>query len=315
MPINTWFRPPQGQVYQPLLPKQTTNPQNGKSHSKTYKRLAEILKTLKNASSDPNTITASMKEISELGVHNKPTSTRFFTKIGNHRGNNSQQYNLAYPTSSGIANHQLDLLNNIVTKLIEIKNNNEGLKPDVVDCLLNLSTCIDTHETLDKTRSNNNQQEVRDEIRRKIKGDEDVSKRYREIVLEAVKKNGSALQYASEELRGDRGTALTFAIYYGRNKDGILALIEAMPPEQLNHVTKAVHSALHLALEVDSEKEIIEALAKKCDVNLSLNDNNYTALTIAICNGHNKDGILALIEAMTPEQLKKHISHIKSITF
>ena len=110
-------------------------------------------------------------------------------------------------------------------------------------------------------------------------------------------------------------TALTIAIYNGSNKDGILALIEAMTPEQLNHVTKAVHSALQLALEVNSEKEIIEALAKKCDVNLSLNDNNYTALTIAICNGHNKDGILALIEAMTPEQLKKHISHIKSITF
>ena len=124
-------------VIQQPLPAQTTNTRNGKSYSQTSDKLAEILHTLENASSDPNAITASITEISELGVHNKPTSTRFFTKIGNHRGNNSQQYNLAHPTSSGIANHQLDLLNNIVTKLIEIKNKNEELKANVVDCLFN----------------------------------------------------------------------------------------------------------------------------------------------------------------------------------
>ena len=187
-------------VIQQPLPTQTTPPQNGKSYSQTSDKLAEILNILENASPDPNAITASITEISKLGVHNKPTSIRFLTKIGN---NNSQQYNLAYPTSSDIANHQLVLLNKIVTKLIEIKNKNEELKPDVVDCLLNLRKCIDTHDTLDKIGSNNNQQQVRSEIRKKIKDDEEVSKRYREIVMEAVKQSGSALRYASEELRGD----------------------------------------------------------------------------------------------------------------
>ena len=175
-------------------PTQTTNPQKGKSHSKTSDKLEKILNTLKNASSDTDTITASIKEISELGVHNKPTSIRKIGSLWNNRGNNSPQYNLAHPTSSGKANHQLDLLNNIVTELIEIKNKKQGLKTDVVDCLVNLSKCIDTHETLDKTGSNFSQQEVRAEIREDIEADEDVSKRYREIVMAAVGEHGDALQ-------------------------------------------------------------------------------------------------------------------------
>jgi hypothetical protein len=187
-----------------LLPTQTTNTQNGKSPSKTSKRLAEILDTLENASSYPNTIKASITEISELGVHNTPTPIRKIGSFWTNRGNNSQQYNLAHPTSSDTAYNQLDLLNNIVTKLIEIKNKNKELKANVVDCLLNLRKCIDTHDTLDKTRSNNNQKEVRDEIRKNIKADEEVSKRYREIVLEAVRKNFYELKNVSEELRGDR---------------------------------------------------------------------------------------------------------------
>jgi hypothetical protein len=190
------------------LPTQTTNTQKGKSDSKTSDKLAEILNTLENASSDPKPITDSIKEISELGVHNTSTQIRFFTRMGNNRGNNSQQYNLAHPTSSGIAYNQLVLLNQIVTKLIEIKKNNEGHKTNVVDCLLNLSKCIDTHDTLDKTGPNNNQEQVRSEIRKKIKDDEDVTVRYREIVMAAVKKNGSALEYASKELRGNKEVVL-----------------------------------------------------------------------------------------------------------
>jgi len=110
----------------------------------------------------------------------------------------------------------LDLLNKIVTKLIEIKNNNEGLKANVVDCLLNLRKCIDTHDTLDETRSNNNQKEVRSKIREKIKADEEVSKRYREIVLEAVRQNVYELKHASEALKADKEVVMAAVRQNGR---------------------------------------------------------------------------------------------------
>jgi hypothetical protein len=103
-------------------------------------------------------------------------------------------------------------------------------------------------------------------------------------------------------LDDNNDTALLIAVFYKYPIDGILALIEAMTKEQLNHVTKNGDSALRLALLKDADPKIIQALAKKCDVNVSLND-NYTALELAIWNKYPIDGILALIEAMTPDQL------------
>jgi hypothetical protein len=208
-----------GEIQQPL-PTQTTNTQNGKSHSKTSDKLEKILNILENDSSHPNTITASIKEISNLGVHNTPTSIRFFTKIGN---NNSQQYNLAHPRSSGIANHQLVLLNKIVTKLIEIKNKNEELKANVVDCLFN------THRLLIRIQTDTlcepfiGQRQVRSTIIKQIECDSEAvvrcmleskfekmkyaSRKFqsdRAFVMEVVKQYGGALRYAAEELRRDR---------------------------------------------------------------------------------------------------------------
>jgi ankyrin repeat protein len=107
----------------------------------------------------------------------------------------------------------------------------------------------------------------------------------------------------NHSLNDNNDTALLSAIYNGRNKDGILALIKAMTKGQLNHVTTNGNSALRIALYKDADPEIITALAKKCDVNHSLNPNNDTALTLAIFNKYPIDGILALIEAMEPEEL------------
>lgn len=88
----------------------------------------------------------------------------------------------------------------------------------------------------------------------------------------------------------------------GPVKKEILDLINTIKPEQLNHVTNNGYSALRLALHRNDE-EIINALAIKCNVNQALNENQDTALTIAIVNDYPKEGILALIKVMTPEQL------------
>lgn|GEM_PF-2240940 len=88
----------------------------------------------------------------------------------------------------------------------------------------------------------------------------------------------------------------------GPVKKEILDLINTIKPEQLNHVTNNGYSALRLALHRNDE-EIINALAIKCNVNQALNENQDTALTIAIFSDYPKEGILALIKVMTPEQL------------
>ncbi|MDG2265160.1 MAG: hypothetical protein P8L47_03460, partial [Candidatus Marinamargulisbacteria bacterium] len=88
-------------------------------------------------------------------------------------------------------------------------------------------------------------------------------------------------------------TALTLAILNRYPTAGILALIKAMTPDQLNHVTTNGHSALQLALHINPDEEIIKALASKCNVNKALSPYHDTALTLAILNQSPKAGILA----------------------
>ena len=99
-------------------------------------------------------------------------------------------------------------------------------------------------------------------------------------------------------------------IFNKEPKKGIIALIDSMEPEQLNHKTKIiVDTALSLALKHNPDKEIIQALAKKSEVNFPINDNHDTALTSAIFNKHQHppEGILALIDSMETKQLN-HIT-------
>ncbi len=94
-------------------------------------------------------------------------------------------------------------------------------------------------------------------------------------------------------------------------KTEILDLINKIKSEELNRtpyqldtsVTTTGITYLALALFKNLDEEIIEALARKCDVNKTLSPHHDTALTLAIHDRYPTAGILALIKAMTPDQL------------